>query len=549
VGSVSRVIGVLERLSQEACASTDSAAGPSLEAVSLKDHAAALFGHEPKGRATRVMVTMPGEAAGDYALVERLLAAGMNCQRINCAHDGPAQWAAMAEHARNASRALGKPCQVVMDLPGPKLRTGPLLPSAAVLKARPLRSETGVVLEPARLYLSVAPCNSAVSIRLPAELLGGCKVGDVFKFRDARGAKRRLEVVECRARGCWVVLHKTAYLTANLKLKRKQVNGRKASGRILEVPSAAGAIRLEEGNTLVLTRGVEPGSPATVNKAGKVTAPARIGCTSPAVFDTARPGDPVWFDDGKIGGVVVSGTPTTLDIRIHHAPGGAKLRADKGINLPATALGLTAMGEDDIDALTFAAQHADIVELSFVNSVQDVEQLFEHLDRLNAGHLGVVLKIETRQGFEQLPQLLLAAMRSPRLGVMIARGDLAVETGFERTAELQEEMLCLCEAAHVPVIWATQVLASQAKTGAPTRAEITDAAMGARAECVMLNKGPYIHKAVATLDDLLRRMPGHHEKKRDMMRKLGVAEPAIHAVPHGSATAPVSLARKGDGKG
>ncbi len=150
--------------------------------------------------------------------------------------------------------------------------------------------------------------------------------------------------------------------------------------------------------------------------------------------------------------------------------------------------------------------------------------LFQHLDRLDAEHLGVVLKIETRQGFDNLPQLLLAGMRSPRLGVMIARGDLAVETGFERTAELQEEMLCLCEAAHVPVIWATQVLESLAKTGAPTRAEITDAAMGIRAECVMLNKGPFILKAVNTLDDLLKRMQSHHDKKRPMLRKLRVAK-------------------------
>ena len=71
--------------------------------------------------------------------------------------------------------------------------------------------------------------------------------------------------------------------------------------------------------------------------------------------------------------------------------------------------------------------------------------------------------------------------------VMIARGDLAVEVGFTRLAELQEELLWLCEAAHVPVVWATQVLQSLAKTGFPTRAEVTDAAHAVRAECVMLN--------------------------------------------------------------
>ena len=106
---------------------------------------------------------------------------------------------------------------------------------------------------------------------------------------------------------------------------------------------------------------------------------------------------------------------------------------------------------------------------------------------------------------------------------MIARGDLAVECGYERLAEVQEEILWLCEAAHLPVIWATQVLENLAKTGQPSRAEITDAAMGERAECVMLNKGPHVVKAVQVLDDILRRMQFHQVKKTAMLRRLHVA--------------------------
>lgn len=80
-----------------------------------------------------------------------------------------------------------------------------------------------------------------------------------------------------------------------------------------------------------------------------------------------------------------------------------------------------------------------------------------------------------------------------------------------------------CEAAHVPVIWATQVLESLAKEGRPSRAEITDAAMGARAECVMLNKGPFIVDAVGALDDILRRTQSHQRKKRPLLRPLKLA--------------------------
>ena len=142
------------------------------------------------------------------------------------------------------------------------------------------------------------------------------------------------------------------------------------------------------------------------------------------------------------------------------------------------------------------------------------------LTRLGGDRLGVVLKIETRRAFERLPQLLLTAMRRPRVGVMIARGDLAVEVGYERLAELQEEILWLCEAAHLPVIWATQVLEQLAKSGLPSRAEISDAAMGERAECVMLNKGPHIDEAVVVLDDILCRMAEHHYKKNALLRQL-----------------------------
>jgi len=104
---------------------------------------------------------------------------------------------------------------------------------------------------------------------------------------------------------------------------------------------------------------------------------------------------------------------------------------------------------------------------------------------------------------------------------MIARGDLAVEIGYERLAEIQEELLWLCEAAHVPVIWATQVLESLVKTGIPTRAELTDAAMAERAECVMLNKGPHILAGVETLVDVIGRMESHQSKKTPRLRALG----------------------------
>jgi pyruvate kinase len=212
-------------------------------------------------------------------------------------------------------------------------------------------------------------------------------------------------------------------------------------------------------------------------------------------------------------------------VEITHARArGEKLGADKGINLPETILPIPAITEADRASLPFIVQHADLVGLSFVRSVADVTRLQTYLAQLGGEHLGIVLKIETRAACDHLPDLLLAAMRSRACGVMIARGDLAVECGYDRLAELQEEILWIAEAAHMPVIWATQVLESLAQEGMPTRAEITDAAMGVRAECVMLNKGPFIEDAVRSLAMILRRMQAHQNKKSSLLRKLRLAQ-------------------------
>lgn len=80
--------------------------------------------------------------------------------------------------------------------------------------------------------------------------------------------------------------------------------------------------------------------------------------------------------------------------------------------------------------------------------------------------------------------------------------------------------MCLGEAAHIPVILATQVLETLAKSGLPTRAEITDAVIGYRAECVMLNKGKHVLEAVKLLSFLLTGEEKHHIKKRQLLRDL-----------------------------
>jgi len=249
-----------------------------------------------------------------------------------------------------------------------------------------------------------------------------------------------------------------------------------------------------------------------------------VGCTLPSIITDLLPGERVFYDDGKFSGVVrqVNGDSALIEITGTRKER-VKVRPQKGLNFPDSRLNLPSLTPKDLEDLRFIARHADMVGLSFVRTPRDVEALQVEIKRLEARDLGLVLKIETAQAFQSLPHLLLTAMRSPRVGIMVARGDMAMELGFERLAEAQEEVLWLSEAAFVPVIWATQVLDSLSKTGVPSRAEVTDAAMGGRAECVMLNQGQHQLAALDFLRDVLERMQQHHEKKRAMLRKLRIS--------------------------
>jgi pyruvate kinase len=168
------------------------------------------------------------------------------------------------------------------------------------------------------------------------------------------------------------------------------------------------------------------------------------------------------------------------------------------------------------------AEHADLVGYSFVRNAADLKNLQDLLS-VYQKKPAIIIKIETSDAVKNLPALIMQGMHDNVFGVMIARGDLAVEIGFERLSEIQEEIMWICEAAHVPVIWATQVLETLNKSGIATRSEITDASYAASAECVMINKGNYVIKVIKTLNDILRRSGGHHIKKRYTFRSMQIA--------------------------
>lgn len=496
----------------------------------LQTHTDKLLGLAPKHRSSRIMVTFSSDLATDYELICRMMAAGMECARINCAHDDKNTWLKMVQLIRRAEKELNCTCRVLFDLMGPKLRTGPLKPGPGLVAIHPVRNELGQVTAPAVVWLSASgatppPIRTDANLPVAAEALAKLQEGDQLRFRDTRGRKRALSVVKREPNGVICHLLKTSYISTGTRFKLK--NQRQAS-QILEVeelPPIEIPILLKKDDFLILHKEPLPGEPALYDAQGRLVSPAHISCTLSRVFEKVKPGQPILFDDGTIEGEIVEVNPEMLQVKITGASDkGSKLRADKGINLPDSHLNISELTEKDITDLAFVVKHADIINLSFVNRPETVFALQEELKNYGAEHLAIMLKIETKEGFSNLPHLLLAAMRSHSAGIMIARGDLAVECGWQRLAEVQEEILWLCEAAHLPVVWATQVLESLAKKGRPSRAEITDAAMAQRADCVMLNKGPHIVPAIRMLDDILKRMQQHQHKKTSMLRGLHVSE-------------------------
>ena len=246
-------------------------------------------------------------------------------------------------------------------------------------------------------------------------------------------------------------------------------------------------------------------------------------CEPADVLSRLTIGTEVSLDDGKLTGSVAACQGDCVVVNVHRSRRkGFKMKPERGLTFPRAKFRLDPLTPADLIDLDFVAKHADMIGFSFVQSADDISRLQNELAgrRPDWQRLGIIAKIETALAVTNLPDIIVRAAGKQPFGVMIARGDLAVAIGFERLAEMQEEILWLCEAAHVPVIWATQVLEEMVKSGLPTRGEMTDAAMAGRAECVMLNKGPNVGDAIVALKGLLQRMVEHQSKKTSHLRAL-----------------------------
>jgi pyruvate kinase len=459
------------------------------------------------------MVTAPAAVEATAAWAEEVVQAGADVLRINGAHETPLEWEAIASIFKARAAAHGRTGCVIVDLPGPKLRGEIRQLEEAVLHVPRRKDRRGKSLGPSRVLL-VATYAGGAQIPIPVDWLRKLQSGDVLRLRDAGDRTRSFVVREPVEGGILAECDQSLYVTSGLPLVWRRGDAVLGEGRVGALPRQPRTLVLNVGDTLLL------------NASGDADdlEQSVLAFPEPGLLEQVQAGERVILDDGKIVAVVEATRPDGLRCRVTQTvKPGVKLRSGKGITFPDSQLSLPALGPQDEAILTFALRHADGVGLSFVSAPRDVSRIGERLKAAGRPEFAMILKLETRGAIRRLPGILFEALRYESVGLMIARGDLAVELSFEKLAEMQEEILWFGEACHLPVIWATQVLDSVTHTGLATRAEITDAAMSMRAECVMLNKGPYIGVAVRMLADIIRKMEAHQYKKRSLYRPLSVA--------------------------
>jgi pyruvate kinase len=284
---------------------------------------------------------------------------------------------------------------------------------------------------------------------------------------------------------------------------------------------ASGGVELVAGNPFTLTTRTVAGDEREVS-VSYAKLPSEV-----------RPGDTLLLADGSITLEVVE--VTTKDMRCRVVVGGA-LSAHKGVNVPSGLFGLPILREKDLADLRFGVGHGvDYVGLSFVRTAEDLLVTRKQI-AIAGGDVPIVAKIETSAALTRFDEILEEAD-----GIMIARGDLSIETPFARVPVVQKELIAKANRQAKPAITATQMLFSMVTSAHPTRAEVADVANAVLdgSDAVMLSDettvGKYPIQAVETMAAIIRETEQGAPPSRTsgaQAQETGIAED--EALAHGA---------------
>ena len=465
-----------------------------------------------------IMVTMPAEAAHNTGFIRKCLKNGMTCMRVDCSQDTPNEWFKMIANLRSLQSEMKLSCKVLMDLPGPNLKTGRIVND--VIKIKPVRDRYGKIISYGQFLISVKEIDSELPyIIVELESFKRLTVGEYYYFNDSRGASRKIKVSKLQNGSYLCECIKTAYINKKVMFSDHSNNIRFYPYQII---SPDPYLFFKEGEKFYLTADRMEERMVSFKEGQRLPA---VSCKCPDIFKSLKEGEKIFFDEGKIEGVIKEAHSDYVVVKVKKTfPNGAKLKSGKGINLPESQLNLPPFGANDIELVKFISKYADIIGYSFAQKAENVKDLHALLKKVGGGHLGLILKIETVRSFAELPGLLLEAQKFPSSGIMLVRGELAVECGFVRLSEIQDEISWLAQSMHMPIIWATHVLDNLVESGLPSRAEISDVYLNNKTDMLMVNKGPFIHEAIKIIRTVNKKINRHMNKKYAQLRKLKVVD-------------------------
>ncbi|MDE1919775.1 MAG: pyruvate kinase [Patescibacteria group bacterium] len=292
-------------------------------------------------------------------------------------------------------------------------------------------------------------------------------------------------------------------------------------------------ITIEAGNELILT------TEEIVGDAG------RIFVNYPELPKEVREDSVIMLDDGKKKLIVERVAGTEIHCRIIV---GGELKAKRGVNVPGAYLSISSITEKDKRDITFGIERSvDLVALSFVRRAEDVLEL-KRLLKEGGKEIPVVVKIETQEAVDNLDAILTAAD-----GVMVARGDLAIEVPAEQVPLLQKRIIREANALGKPVITATQMLESMIQSPVPTRAEVSDIANAIfdGTDAVMLSEestlGKYPVEAVKMMTRIAETVEASLLKTSTAMTVPdSISTSGVETAEHIGAAAIVTLTESGD---
>lgn len=518
----------------------------------LLERCAALYGDRQSSRRyTSIMVTVdPGWC--NVARMRRLLRAGCDVVRLNTAHDNCELWTAVEKMLREAEKSEGREegsTRLHIDFSGPKLRTLPISGAGAkVVKVRPGKDIRGRVVKPQVVTFFLAGKKNQVSsddagsmIALEGDeaeiLLREAKPGFVVSLVDARGKARDLPVFNVQG-SMWMQcsVRKTTFFETFetvIVLTRGSDGATIAKARVGNLPLVGASVGLAVGAELTFV------APSIASRASQGAGGSVAQRLVPVDMCGAvvKEGHRVMLDDGQVRCRVTRVTPEgNVECKVEICPRDFQLKPEKGINLPDSDFppDTEALTSEDrcnlrlmLDSGLLGMHRPVTLGLSFVRTASDVHSFHRIVDSLvrpSCPNVSTCIKIETSQAVSHLPAILMACLWGHPTCIMLARGDLAGELGFDRLAAATDDLTVLCAAAHLPVVYATQILDTMNRTGTPARSEVADVVMGSRCEALMLNKGSYLEETVQFLDEMLCSIQQRQHKHRLMLRKLSTVD-------------------------